>query len=55
MGYDEKGLGRNPAFEKPIVERNVNHVVNYRNHPCVFMWSLGNETGHGPALVKARD
>ena len=55
MYYGEKGLGRNPAFEKPIVERNVNHVVNYRNHPCVFMWSLGNETGHGPAFVKARD
>ena len=55
MHYGEKGLGRNPAFEKPIVERNVNHVVNYRNHPCVFMWSLGNETGHGPAFVKARD
>ena len=55
MDYGEKGLGRNPAFEKPIVERNVNHVTNYRNHPCVFMWSLGNETGHGPAFVKARD
>ena len=55
MYYGEKGLGRNPAFEKPIVERNINHVVNYRNHPCVFMWSLGNETGHGPAFVKARD
>ena len=55
MYYGEKGLGRNPLFEKPIVERNINHVTNYRNHPCVFMWSLGNETGHGPAFVKARD
>ena len=55
MHYGDKGLGKNPAFEKPIVERNVNHVTNYRNHPCVFMWSLGNETGHGPAFVKARD
>ena len=53
MQYAEKGLGRNPAFEKTIVERNVNHVTDYRNHPSIFMWSLGNETGHGPAFVKA--
>ena len=53
MHYAEKGLGRNPAFEKAIVERNANHVLNYRNHPCVFMWSLGNETGHGPCFAKA--
>lgn len=55
MGYGKEGLGRNPDWEKTIVERNVNHVQNYRNHASIVMWSLGNETGHGPCFVKARD
>jgi len=55
MGYSEKGLGRFEEWKKPIVERNVNHVLNYRNHPSIFMWSLGNETGHGPDFIEARD
>lgn len=53
MGYSEQGLGRFPEWEKPIVERNVNHVLNYRNHPSIVFWSLGNETGHGDNFVKA--
>ena len=53
MGYDEKGLGRFPEWNKSIVERNVNNVLNYRNHASVFMWSLGNETGHGTNFVEA--
>ena len=55
MGYQEKGLGRFPEWETPIVERNVNNVKNYRNHPSIFMWSLGNETGHGNDFIEARD
>lgn len=55
MGYEKNGLGLFPEWEKSIVERNVNHVFNYRNHPCVTIWSLGNETGHGPNFVKAAD
>ncbi len=55
MGYEEKGLGRFPEWEKSIVERNANHVKNYRNHASIFMWSLGNETGHGDNFRKARD
>jgi len=54
-GYEEEGLGRNPDWNKPIVERNANHVMNYRNHPSIVFWSLGNETGHGPGFVNARD
>ncbi|MCQ2392443.1 MAG: DUF4981 domain-containing protein, partial [Kiritimatiellae bacterium] len=53
MGYDEKGLGRFPEWNKSIIERNVNHVKNYRNHASIFMWSLGNETGHGTNFVEA--
>ena len=55
MGYKEKGLGQFPEWEKSIVERNENNVYNYRNHPSIVMWSLGNETGHGQCFVAARD
>ena len=59
--YGEEGIGRDPEWYDTIVERNVNHVENYRNHPSIFMWSLGNETGHGDgfrqayAAIKATD
>ena len=55
MGYKEQGLGLFPEWEKSIVERNENNVYNYRNHPSIVMWSLGNETGHGPCFVAARE
>jgi len=54
-GYGDDGLGLKPEWNKPIVERNANHVMNYRNHPSIVFWSLGNETGHGPAFINARD
>ncbi|MFV0468942.1 MAG: glycoside hydrolase family 2 TIM barrel-domain containing protein [Dysgonomonas sp.] len=34
-------------FRKPMVERNQNHVTRFRNHPSIFMWSYGNESGNG--------
>ena len=60
-GYGDKGLGRFPAWDKAIVERNVRNVLFHRNHPSVTLWSMGNETGHGDcfrhaiAAVKALD
>ena len=54
MGFKpETALGFRPEWEKTVVERNVNHVRNYANHACVTMWSLGNESGGGPAFAKA--
>ena len=49
----ETGLGYKLEWLEPIVERNVNQVLNYRNHASVFMWSLGNESGGGPAFEEA--
>ena len=46
-GYREKGLGRFPEWQHSILERNLRHVVFYRNHPSITIWSMGNETGHG--------
>ncbi len=43
------------SFEKAHVERNVNNVKTFRNHPAVIFWSLGNEAGRGPNFKSARD
>lgn len=53
MGYGKDALGRNPAWRDAIVERNVRHVSNYRNHACIVAWSLGNESGPGEAFEDA--
>ncbi len=52
-GYKEKGLGRFPEWMHSIVERNLRHVMFYRNHPSVTLWSMGNETGHGVCFTNA--
>ena len=51
--YGEKGLGRFPEWTHSIVERNLRHVMFYRNHPSVTLWSMGNETGHGVCFTNA--
>ena len=58
-GYGEDGLGRFPAWDHAIVERNERQAVFYRNNPSVTIWSMGNETGHGDcfrhAMAKVRE
>lgn len=54
--YDKsKGehLPKNPRFTETIVERNERMVKFYRNHPSILIWSLGNESGDGPAMQQA--
>ncbi|MBR5656090.1 MAG: discoidin domain-containing protein [Prevotella sp.] len=34
-------------FRQAMVERSENHVRWMRNHPCIFIWSFGNESGNG--------
>ncbi len=41
------GLSSVEGFKHAMVERNENHVLWMRNHPCIFMWSFGNESGGG--------
>ena len=49
IGYKpwQGGTGYVQMWRKAIVERNVRQVKNYRNHPSILMWSLGNESGQG--------
>jgi len=37
------------AWEPAFLQRGLRMVACNRNHPCVLMWSLGNEAGIGPA------
>ncbi len=55
MGYKEESLSHVSSWEKAHVERNVNHVENYKNHASIFMWSLGNESGPGKNFKSAYD
>lgn len=53
MGYGDRRLAQNPDYRKTILERNVTNVTVQRNHPCVIIWSLGNESGHGDNFREA--
>ena len=43
-GYDGK-FDEEPTMKAAIIDRNIANVENFKNHPSVIMWSLGNECG----------
>jgi len=43
-----------PFWRKNCVDRMERMVLSHRNHPCVIMWSLGNEAGRGTNLKEMR-
>ncbi|MEI6683857.1 MAG: glycoside hydrolase family 2 TIM barrel-domain containing protein [Bacteroidota bacterium] len=48
MGYDpDRTLGNKPAWLKAHLDRTRRLVERDKNHPCVIIWSLGNEAGNG--------
>jgi beta-galactosidase len=54
-------FGFEPTMKAAIIDRNVANVENFKNHPSIIIWSLGNECGVGPnfeaaqAAIKAID
>ena len=52
-GYGDR-LDNEPTMRAAFIDRNVANVENFKNHPSVIIWSLGNETGHvGSNMVAA--
>jgi len=43
-GYDRR-FDEEPTMKGAIIDRNVANVENFKNHPSVIIWSLGNECG----------
>ncbi len=52
MGYKEESLAKNPVWFEAHLDRIKNLVERDKNHPCVIMWSMGNEAGDGENFVK---
>jgi beta-galactosidase len=54
-GYDRR-FDEEPTMKAAIINRNVANVENFKNHPSVIIWSLGNECGGvGSNFVAAMD
>ncbi len=49
-GYANKVMGEDLTFQQAHVDRAESLVKRDRNHPCVILWSLGNEGGVGPNI-----
>ena len=61
LGYLENYnmIANDPIYEKVIEDRIEASIIPYKNRPCIFMWSAGNESGFGcnfeKGLIRARD
>ncbi|WP_158275670.1 glycoside hydrolase family 2 TIM barrel-domain containing protein [Marinilabilia rubra] len=51
MKYGEKSLAKKENWRKAHVERMEAMVERDKNHPCVIMWSFGNEAGNGETMA----
>ena len=60
-GYANQEMGDDLAWQQAHVDRATSLVMRDFNHPCVILWSLGNEGAVGPNIeamynrVKALD
>ena len=43
-GYDGR-FDEEPTMKAAIIDRNVANTENFKNHPSIIIWSLGNENG----------
>lgn len=55
MGYGPESLAKNPAWLEAHLDRVKNMVERDKNHPCIILWSLGNEAGDGENFVKCSE
>jgi len=43
----DKSLTDKPEWQQAFLDRTIRMVERDKNHPCVIIWSLGNENGFG--------
>lgn len=52
-------IANDPIYEKVIKDRIEASIIPYKNRTCIFMWSVGNESGFGcnfeKGLMRARE
>lgn len=46
-------IPQQPTWAAPILTRVIRMVERDKNEPCIISWSLGNESGTGPAFAAA--
>ena len=54
-GYANHEMGEDAAWKEAHVDRAESLVKRDYNHPCVILWSLGNEGGVGPNIQAMYD
>ena len=54
-GYANHEMGEDAAWKDAHVDRAESLVKRDFNHPCVILWSLGNEGGVGPNIQAMYD
>ncbi|UCE43333.1 MAG: DUF4981 domain-containing protein [Candidatus Aminicenantes bacterium] len=47
----DKTLTDKPEWQQAFLDRTIRMVERDKNHPCVIIWSLGNENGFGQNFV----
>ncbi len=55
MDYKEQSLAKDPTWYEAHLDRVKNLVERDKNHPCIIMWSMGNEAGDGVNFVKCSE
>ncbi len=50
---DKQIPGNDRIWLPAVLDRAKSNYESFKNHPCILMWSLGNESGGGEILAKA--
>ena len=56
LGYNVSAfhtISEMPLYKNAIVERQISNVKCNVNRPCIYAWSLGNESGWGENLIES--
>ena len=52
LGYGRENVAFDPAWDAAHMDRTKRLVERDKNHPCVIVWSLGNEASNGDVFKK---